>query len=286
MIINPGLRWRIGGGQSFILTQLAGLGYAATGAWSVSRRMRQAYVGPLLRVRRSSDNAEQDVGFRSDGALDSATLVAFCAGGNGFVAKVYDQSGGGFDMAQATAGSQPRIVASGSLDTMGAQGRPTINFTSGTGSLTNATFVHGNAVTANIVAVSDGQSVATTSIIGSAAGTNGRVRIGGGGIALLGDATGVGTTFSAGVAMIVTGIAPGLGTVTALRRVNGAQDAAVSITRGAPAAGVSWGIHFPGGSGNFTGKCSEFVAFTAALNATAASILERDQGRHYGITVA
>lgn len=47
-------------------------------AYSVARRLRTAYTGPLLRVRRSSDSLERDVGYTSSDALDGPTLVGFC----------------------------------------------------------------------------------------------------------------------------------------------------------------------------------------------------------------
>lgn len=269
-----------------ILTRLAGLGYPAAAAWSAARRLRDAHAGALIRVRRSSDNAEQDIGATAAGPLDTAALLAFCGAGSGFVAKVYDQGGGGYDMAQATAAAQTRIVNAGALETLGTQARPALNFVSAGHSLENATFTHGNAVTANLVAVSDGNSPAATSIIGNTTGGGGRVRIGGGGPAYLGDTTQIGGVIAAGTAMIVTATAPGLGTVTGRRRVNGTQDATAAISRTASGAGVIWGGHLPGSSGNFLGRCAEVIAFAAVPGDALLALLERDQGTYYGITVA
>lgn len=67
-----------------------------------------------IRVRRSSDNAEQDIGFVGD-ALDTASLLAFVGSNSGFVAKMYDQVGANHWL-QATAANQPRIVNAGSYD--------------------------------------------------------------------------------------------------------------------------------------------------------------------------
>lgn len=86
--------------------------------------------------------------------------------------------------------------------------------------------------------------------------------------------------------MIATGSVSGTGTVIAIRRLGGAQDAAVSVQRGAPGAGISWGSNNPGAAGLFAGKCAEFVAFNSAVSDAALSTLERDQGRFFGITVA
>lgn len=88
-----------------------------TGLWGLYslRHQRTAYAGACLRVRRSSDSAEQDIGF-SGGFLDVAGMLAFVGAGDGFVRTWYDQSAGGNNIGQATAANQPRIVASGVYD--------------------------------------------------------------------------------------------------------------------------------------------------------------------------
>ena len=88
-----------------------------------ARRLRAAYAGPAMRVRRSADNTEQDIGFTAAGDLDTAALLAFCGTGSGFVSRWHCQAAGGPDLVQATASRQPRIVASGALLRFGA-GRP------------------------------------------------------------------------------------------------------------------------------------------------------------------
>lgn len=89
------------------------------GVWSVRRRMLASYTGPLIRVRRSSDSTEQDIGYDANGDLDTAALLTFCGAGDGFVRYIYDQSGGTADLSQGTAAAQRRIVNAGVLDTCG-----------------------------------------------------------------------------------------------------------------------------------------------------------------------
>ena len=48
------------------------------------RLLRSAYLGPAIRVRRASDNAEKDIYFDGQGNLDTGDLVAF-AGGSSFI---------------------------------------------------------------------------------------------------------------------------------------------------------------------------------------------------------
>jgi len=79
------------------------------------RKLRTAYTGNAIRVRRSSDNAEQDIGFVGNN-LDTASLLTFCGVGNGFVTTWYDQSGNARNATQTTAGRQPRIVNGGIIE--------------------------------------------------------------------------------------------------------------------------------------------------------------------------
>jgi hypothetical protein len=46
--------------------------------WSVTRRLNPLYSGPLVRVRRSLDNTEQDIFCDSNGNLDQRSLYNFC----------------------------------------------------------------------------------------------------------------------------------------------------------------------------------------------------------------
>jgi hypothetical protein len=106
MRFQPGFRY--GASTSLVLD-----GLTASAAYS-TRKLRTAYSGSGLRVRRASDNAEQDIGF-SLNLLDTSSLTTFCAATDGFVVTWYDQSGNARDLTQATAGDQPQIVSGGSL---------------------------------------------------------------------------------------------------------------------------------------------------------------------------
>ena len=66
----------------------------------------------VVRVRRSSDDAEQDF---TVSEISVGALVAFVGSGNdGFVTIWYDQSGNGRNATQTTAANQPKIVSSSS----------------------------------------------------------------------------------------------------------------------------------------------------------------------------
>ena len=97
----------------------------AAAAYSV-RKLRAAYTGSAIRVRRSSDNTETDIGFSSAFGLDTTSLSSFCSGTNGFVTTWYDQSGNARNSTQANALNQPQIVSAGSVITKGI--KPAIDF--------------------------------------------------------------------------------------------------------------------------------------------------------------
>lgn len=82
----------------------------AAAAYSL-RLLRKTYSGSAIRVRRASDNAEQDIGFTANN-LDTPALISFCTGTNGFVTTWYDQSGNARNATQTTAASQPKIYDS------------------------------------------------------------------------------------------------------------------------------------------------------------------------------
>lgn len=88
------------------------------GVWWISSRLLSSYSGSLIRVRRSSDYAESDIGYTATGSLDTTALLAFCGAGDGFLVKIYSQTGG-TDAVQSTAASQLRVVSSGSVVTSG-----------------------------------------------------------------------------------------------------------------------------------------------------------------------
>jgi PKD repeat protein len=79
------------------------------------RKLRAAYSGNCIRLRRSSDNSEQDIGFASNGVIDVSAMLSFVGVGNGFVVTWYDQSGNGRNITQSTGSNQPQIVFSGTV---------------------------------------------------------------------------------------------------------------------------------------------------------------------------
>jgi hypothetical protein len=85
----------------------------AAAAYSL-RLLRTAYTGNCIEVRRSSDNALQNIGF-VNGVLDTASLLSFVGVGIGFVRTWYDQSGNGANLIYTGTGTGnlPAIVNNG-----------------------------------------------------------------------------------------------------------------------------------------------------------------------------
>jgi hypothetical protein len=93
-------------------------------AYSV-RRLSGAYTGNCMQVKRSSDNATQDIGFDSNGNLDTGSITTFVGANNGFVNIWYDQSGNGLNATpQSDTGNGFFIVSSGTLRTLNGKAAP------------------------------------------------------------------------------------------------------------------------------------------------------------------
>jgi hypothetical protein len=86
----------------------------AAAAYSL-RKLDKDYTGSAIRVRRSNDNTEQDIGFTSSGDLDTTSLKTFVGANSGFVVTWYDQSGNARNATQSTAANQPKIVNAGTV---------------------------------------------------------------------------------------------------------------------------------------------------------------------------
>ncbi|HFX6962507.1 TPA: arabinofuranosidase catalytic domain-containing protein, partial [Klebsiella oxytoca] len=102
------------------------------------RQLSASYTGPAIRVRRSSDNTEINIGFTAEGDLDTTALLNFCGSGNGFISVWYDQSGNEFNAIRENVSGQPRIVSAGAVDLIGSKPGVVFDGTSDALSLTAA----------------------------------------------------------------------------------------------------------------------------------------------------
>lgn len=103
--------------------------YTGAGCGYSVRKLRAAYSGSCLRVVRSSDASEQDIGFDGSGYIDTAALSSFIGSNTGYVGKWYDQSGTTLDAIGSgypTQTNLPEIVISGTTQTL--NGKVAIKF--------------------------------------------------------------------------------------------------------------------------------------------------------------
>ena len=118
----------------------------ATSAYSL-RKLRSDYEGAAIRVRRSGDNAEMDIGFNGIN-LDVTTLLLFVNGGDGYVTTWYNQGDTAYNIKSDINGNQPIICNAGVL--IEDVGKPAVLF-NGTSSFME---FEDNAVFRNISATS------------------------------------------------------------------------------------------------------------------------------------
>jgi hypothetical protein len=273
---------RTGGGAPPFTGALDLISATSAAAYSL-RKLRTAYTGPALRVRRSFDSAEADIGFTAAGDLDTAALLAHVEHGgpgpgnqNGFVTTWYDQSGNGRNVTQATAVNQPRIVNAGVIAL--ANTRPTLSFL-GNNFIGRAAFVAKQA----FVVVAPSQDVVTTTqyttgpsliALNLFATSNNRRRVG---------ASLANTDFLDSPDINILRQYTDTATPNTMRR-NGVNVAAGLGTNSA--GGASMQIGARDGALGYIGDLSEIVFFETDVSVADRQTLERNQGAHFGVTVA
>ncbi len=277
------------------------LSVSSSAAYSL-RKLRNAYTGNAIRVRRSSDNAEADIGFTTSGDLDTVALLAHCGAGNGFVTTWYDQSGNGRNATQTTAGSQPHIVNAGVINI--ANGKPAIRFDGVNDYLAAASPLIGTTHSLFILFTPTIENEFGTVFGQWKSGENGRfyvianqesagpISVGRLNVANTTATGGNGTNgLAADVAIsntptLITSIST-TGSEQWKLFKNGTQWESATIT--SLYTGVNSAIGSLNGTGSslpFDGTFSELISFPSVLSTTDRQTLERNQGQYYGITVA
>ena len=104
-----------GGGFEGILNQFPGASLGLS-----LELLDKDYSGFCIKVRRSSDNAEKNIGFVNN-VLDASSLMTFAGSDTVTVTIWYDQSGSGNNATQTQGSRQPMIVDAGTLVTIAGQ---------------------------------------------------------------------------------------------------------------------------------------------------------------------
>jgi hypothetical protein len=100
---------------------------SAAWAYSATRRLNQAYTGPIIRLRNGTTSALADFYAMPNGEIDISAISAFAAGAQLYVHTMYDQSGNGNNRTQTTNGNQPEYI----LSVAALNGKPGMLFTAG-----------------------------------------------------------------------------------------------------------------------------------------------------------
>lgn len=149
---------------SYLLNQYSG----AAAAYSL-RKLDCGYSGSAIKVRRSSDNTEQNIGFETNGGLDTSALKDFIGSNNGYVSVWYDQSGNGLNVSQTTYSNQPVIATSGVIERQ--SGLPSIKFVaSNSNYFSGGNILNNDSLILNVYSVSKLGSAATQTIISKSNG--------------------------------------------------------------------------------------------------------------------
>ncbi len=127
--------------------------YTGSAAAYSTRRLAIATT-ILMRVRRDSDDAELDIGFDSNGDLDSSAIATFAGSANAFVVTWTDQSGNSNNATQSTSGSQPKIYDGSAVIT--ENGKPALDFDGTMGFAVNLTATFTNIGIWSVHAGTDG----------------------------------------------------------------------------------------------------------------------------------
>lgn len=121
---------------------------------SIYQRLLTSFTGDLFQVRRSLDDEPLWIPALPSGLFDSALLLSFCAGTDGYVAAVSGQLNG-YHLIQPTASLQRRIVTAGALETFD-DGSPCMRATAAdTQGYYTDTFTAQTSVGASVFAIAD-----------------------------------------------------------------------------------------------------------------------------------
>lgn len=241
------------GGTSLLLDTFTG----AAAAYSL-RKLRTAYAGACVRIRRSSDNTEQDIGF-SGNSFDAAAFSAFIGAGNGFITTLYDQSGNSRNLTQATTTIQPQLLLNQQ------NGLPMLSSSSKMLSL--ASWQADNLTALWVASLNSASGIQVLSQLGyyDFALVSGNLQISDSGVKSITNYAYASTAMALHSAMVSYSAPNATGT---LRR-NGSQQSQTTASRTATTTGISLGnsaINFP-----WNGLIGEFLLFDT-VRADVASI--------------
>lgn len=260
--------------------------------WCRSAKLRTAYAGNLFTVRRSSDNATQNIGANATTlAADEAAQATFLGANSGFDTAWLDQSGNARNGTQGTAANQPEGYTTGTAVKIGTALAASFDTSNDLIQRTDNSGITG-AVGCTGVYVWSTPSVAATrvvSILGSTAVANGGFQL----IALTATSItlgieGASRTFTTpdlttGVNKLIARLGAGAGVGTAKLRRNGTELvelAAVNPSNTANYVDVRTTAGFTSSSAG--GKLGLLAFWASALSDADANLVDTTLTRIYG----
>jgi hypothetical protein len=232
------------------------------------RKLRSAYTGAAIRLRRSTDNAESDFGF-SGNDLDTYAISNWLGSADGYCVKLYDQSGNNNFMEPRAVSQQPKYLASSSS----MNNKPVLSFTPS--QTLKTAYNISNPYTATIAARYSGNTKGrllqanNNWLVGWYNGNKGSAHLDGW------IANGVGGA---------AGLTPYIYTATGTGSASALYENSVNLTTNPtgglnPPSGIN--INFP----NETSDCEvgEIMAFSSVLSTADRESVEKNSGAYYGI---
>tara|TARA_R110002167_G_scaffold249109_1_gene455215 strand:- start:306 stop:1226 length:921 start_codon:yes stop_codon:yes gene_type:complete len=102
--------------------------YTGAAAGHSLRRLSSTYTGSAIKVQDNVGGSTLDVGFDSNGELDTSAIAAYGGSNDVFVETWYDQSGNGDNAVQATSANRPKIYDGATGAVTLENGKPAISF--------------------------------------------------------------------------------------------------------------------------------------------------------------
>ena len=113
--------------------------YPGAAAGYSLRRLSSTYTGFAIKVQDNVGGATLDVGFDSNGELNTSAIVAYGGSNDVFVETWYDQSGSGNNATQATSANRPKIY-DGTTGVIMENGKPAVQFDGSNDTMKNTNF--------------------------------------------------------------------------------------------------------------------------------------------------
>jgi hypothetical protein len=244
-----------------------------------TRKLRSAYAGSALRIRRDSDTTQTDIGFDANGNIDVAAINTFCSGTQCGVVSWYDQSGNARNLT-ADPSQAPKIYTSGSAWTINGKVSPYFNGGNsiGVGGLTTPAFTSlaswfnlgyriGGSNPAYIIGMNPGNKIELANTLGIVDG---------------GQVVGsFGTAFSTGLTQ--SSILRESGNSKAF--INGTQSSTTNtagLSNFTGSFGLSLGYNSEGGGEYWTGYLPEWVLYVGSNQSSNRAGIDANQKAYWG----